>query len=1641
MDFLTILSYGIDIVIGEKAMLKLSKNGIGLLTAQYRSVLRKCAVLNMFAAGMMLFVGTANATTLTENDNFVRVYKTVPAGATNALEGPLFVPSGVGHLATEVFNGQPPYSVVGAWIQNYDETYIGYSSSTTPSSGAVISNKHNLTASDDTATFGGVLSNENRDTNETSKIVLRIANTNFSNNSATAFRSVDSDTSISAGGVIANVVDDANGSSAIIADSKFNNNYVMGKGSSLGGALYNGSVLVVGPDGFAVGYASGIINTNNNTYTANTAGNFQLASSSSGVRENIMQPWIDAGRKASEVARGGAVYNNGVLNSNGDNFYNNYVIGTTAEGGAIYNTQAQTGDFISKGELTISGEEVFDRNYAGTSTENGIAYGGAIYNNSKISMNGSGKLNFRNNYTIVYSVTAGESMGGAIYNDTKGVFDSIISATFIGNYAKAEIAEGQAFGGAVANKGKMTVLYSQFGAENQKGNTVSAKSAGGGAIYNDGTADQKATISFGGVDQVILFNGNEAQAKIDNATDNFAYGGAIYNGENGEINSLRYAMFSNNTAKAAMSNEQQAYGGAVFNKGTIISNNSGYIFNNNQANGGQAYGGAIYNEGDWSFANTGELTFTDNKANGEAQAGGGAFFNTQDSTVATISNATFRGNNALSNAAESEVFGGAIANKGTVTIADAKFYGNTADAASSNVHGGGIYNDGILNITGSGEVLFDDNTTTTSFADRDFNDPDIDNGVFATGGAIYNGANGTINTITKTTFNHNNSLATFDVALGGAIGNEGVVNVKDAQFTDNQAVGVVANGGAVYNNNTLNVQENADVVMLGNKAEGQNGATGGAIYNSGTIATINNTTFTSNTATAKGDEGEAYGGAIANDGIINIASATFNNNSTSGEVASLGGAVYNDNTINIDAKGSDSIAFNNNSAEKGGAVYNEYDADATTGSISGTLAGNATMTFNGNKAVDLELNYINEKSIDKDERNRAKVVSRTKNYTNGAGGAIYNDKDATIDLNLQDAAKLLLNTTSDVAYSEGTFKVTGSNAAPSENVEAKGVDNSKTQFVVNSTLLGTGYDISNTQLNFGNTGFLDEDSATVKLSNNEINLAKNTYVKLSSNDELDNNDFYVDKDSLVQYEEFKIQMPSFSGGFDMANNITNYGTVRYIAYNNNTPIVDNKPDGRTVLNNQENSIANGLVVNRGTIDASYDRVLTNVHIDTLKSENGNQFTINLDNEKLKADIIRIDEAIYGTTNVVFRDMEDNQLAQVNLELLESQAEEVNGKTVIPSERIYFAQVVDSVNPYLVGGKGDYTFTVNANNPEYEILVGYEEATSAGDGGKVYDWFLYRGDEREFGLVNLPRAAIEQTRNIRLHTGRAERGQCSCYTDNCNNSFCQYEESDDTKVTVWATPVYTKGSFDAPMETDFTVKGVDFGLDFQPNYDDLFGIFGSYRDGKYETDGKSKLFKTKKKSELEMTSLVGGLYYRRYIGDFYMLGAIYGGKIDVDMKGDSTASVDGFTAGAQGELGYDIHTSERTTLTPSLRATYDYFNFDETTDSKGRKASFDDTHNVELEAGLKLQYQFNDESQLPTTAYVKPSIIQTIASGGDATIGGKKFNKLVESETYGRIEVGTDAEIIQNLSLGVFGNYTFGSEYQAWGVGGNVRYTW
>ena len=343
---------------------------------------------------------------------------------------------------------------------------------------------------------------------------------------------------------------------------------------------------------------------------------------------------------------------------------NKFTSNTTAgNGGAIYST----------GDLTIT-----DNEFTGNKATGATSYGGAVYSNNadnKITLSVT-DTNFENNSSeylagalfahknVDTTISGGKfenntaQFGGAIYTSTTSGLMKISGTEFINNSALGTGAVG------LFSKGELTdVTFT--------GNKATAQDASAGALFLGAVSQTKIT---GG-----LFSANESAST----------GGAI---------AMRDTTKGNNTAAKLDiigttfdGNIAATQGGAIYstfyNSEQKVNNVAitGATFTNNQAN----EGGAIYNEG--------QADLGDNKA------------------AMYIENSTFTGNTAKTN-------GGAlfVAEGGTVELAGTNtFSGNKANGILNDIHNNGTLNvSGALTldggITGTGSVVFADNTSLTA---------------------------------------------------------------------------------------------------------------------------------------------------------------------------------------------------------------------------------------------------------------------------------------------------------------------------------------------------------------------------------------------------------------------------------------------------------------------------------------------------------------------------------------------------------------------------------------------------------------------------------------------------------------------------------------------------------------------------------------------------------------------------------------------------------------------------------------------------------------------------------------------------------------------------------------------------------------
>ena len=326
-------------------------------------------------------------------------------------------------------------------------------------------------------------------------------------------------------------------------------------------------------------------------------------------------------------ASGGAIYNSGTLGNITGDFIGNYAYSYSASGGAIYNSSGTigsiTGDFI--GNYAKFGGAIYNSSgtigsITGDFIGNYAKFGGAIYNGKNGTI-GNITGDFIGNYTS----SDFASSGSAIYNDENGTIGSI-TGDFIGNYA---VNSRYPEGGAIYN-GKNGIIGNITG--DFIGNYAYSTYAFGGAIYNEWGAIGDITGDF---------IGNYA---LSNSEDRKAYGGAIYNeGTLGNITGDFIGNYASNSAYG------EANGGAIFNMG-IIDNISGDFIGNYasvSSENGKVQGGAIFNRGIITIA--GASTFTDNYVEKNGEKTSNAIHNLWLAVVGTDSTINFNSGNIVIN--------------------------------------------------------------------------------------------------------------------------------------------------------------------------------------------------------------------------------------------------------------------------------------------------------------------------------------------------------------------------------------------------------------------------------------------------------------------------------------------------------------------------------------------------------------------------------------------------------------------------------------------------------------------------------------------------------------------------------------------------------------------------------------------------------------------------------------------------------------------------------------------------------------------------------------------------------------------------------------------------------------------------------
>ena len=974
---------------------------------------------------------------------------------------------------------------------------------------------------------------------------------------------------------------------------------------------------------------------------------------------------------------------------------------------------------------------------------------------------------------------------------------------------------------------------------------------------------------------------------------------------------------------------------------------------------------------------------------------GSAIYNTKDNSSVNIT-ADFIGNSA----SQSRM----ISNSGFIGNISGNFMGNFGQAIYNSSNGTAIIGD----ITG------------------DF----IGNYASGKGGAIDN--SGTIGNITGNfignyVFNAN--------VIGGAIYNSGIIGDITGDFIGNYSSDSV--GGAIFNDFDSSIGN-----IIGDFIGNHSKAYGGAIDNSGRTA-IGNITgdFIGNYASY--DVGSAIGGAIDNSGTIGNITGNFIGNYILGGYSVQGGAIYNkDGTIG-DIIG-DFIGNYDTSrgSAYGGAIYNE---NATIGDIIGDFIGNYASSSNYS-------DYVYGGAIYNGSKDTAIIGDITGDFignyasvsaVNGIakGGAIYNSSNGTAIIGditgnflsnyVQHLSKYSKLTLGGAVYSNANLSFTAKGkqrffSGNYTNDQTRG-KNYNALFVQSVTDLASAPVIA-----FDTTGggaWVVNDSIEGGYASSTDVTYAGRYYNLSFT-----GDGVLNEDGLTD------QYISINNDIINAGEVTVEGTtLRFGAYQHEDKTANNwdghgrflaalKADGTADLDAEA---VTSLSLNNAAFDL-YNKYQDTVNLKGWKAAGNSFLHVDVDVESLTADMLNVNGNVEGTTRLVLYPTSNKDIRGESILFAQSTNDTTGNADSFKVWRVYrspymfetkYTKTGENANKWeleMNDTANDYAGVEPGERPDPEVpdlpdIPDLRPHPMPAPGGKA------EVAPEVVAMGSLPAAAIEQTRSM---------------VDNVAGQTIKTEADHN----LWVNPTYYTSNYDAPFDIDADVWGIEAGGDLQHDLNNKLGLFVSYRKGSYDMNGDGKHYYSTVGSEIDIDSYLAGLYYRYDRNNWYAFATLYGGIQQADIKTDDgiKSDTDGVEFGASLEAGYDYNLADTVYLTPSLGAFYTQVNYDDATDSVGKKAEYNDLKQIELEAGIKLTKAFRlDEGY--ANVYVKPSVVQTLVDGDEVNITGLGKVNTLDDETLGRIELGGRYGFTDQLSAYGWANYTFGSDYDATTVGLGLNY--
>ncbi len=826
-----------------------------------------------------------------------------------------------------------------------------------------------------------------------------------------------------------------------------------------------------------------------------------------------------------------------------------------------------------------------------------------------------------------------------------------------------------------------------------------------------------------------------------------------------------------------------------------------------------------------------------------------------------------------------------------------------------------------------------------------------------------------------------------DIRGGGAILNRGTIGKIDAEFNNN-IFKYDRGGGAILNE--------GDIKEIYGKFTANKGPAGGAITNMNKIDLIS-AEFYANSAD--------MGSALANGGEINeIKNSVFQNNYDSA-------AVLNDGTIGkIDAKFINNVNGNNNMSS---AILNEGTID----SISGTFSGNRTYSYDSS-AFGAVVNAGVIGNIDADFLNNSITV--------------YDQGTANYDFS-PDYGQLAGTGAAITSYGQDlTFTAEGKDNFISGNYVEFGTARDYPE--KHGVFAESGSKINHNAIYMHSSSLAEFAVPSYKNKKLKLTFSTTEGGSYTINDNIDGGIVDIDNDGFAERDvEYGYNMNLTGDGTGtvyMNNEIINADTVTI----DNTTLKFNKfthNDGTvskggftTGYNDGRDAVTSLVMKNKANFNL-YNKYQDTVNLKGWKASGNSFLHVDVDVENLTADMLNVNGNVEGTTRLVLYPTSDKDIRGESILFAQSTNDTTGNADSFKVWRVYrspymfetkYTKTGENANQWeleMNDTANDYAGVEPNERPDPEVPDVKPTPTPDKPTNPVYGEVVAMGA--------LPAAAIEQSRNM------------------VDNVFGQIVRGEGNH-NLWINPTYYTSNIDAPFDIDADVWGIEAGGDLQHDLNNKLGLFVSYRKGSYDMNGDGKHYYSTVGSEIDIDSYLAGLYYRYDRNNRYAFATLYGGIQQADIKTDDgiKSDTDGVEFGASLEAGYDYNLTDTVYLTPSLGVFYTQVNYDDATDSVGKKAEYNDLKQIELEAGVKLTKAFRlDEGY--ANVYVKPSVVQTLVDGDEVNITGLGKVNTLDDETLGRIELGGRYGFTDQLSAYGWANYTFGSDYDATTVGLGLNY--